>query len=161
MKRSILFGVLAMFAVSALSIQNLNAQNEDDKTNNKSTQAIIEPKDKPQDNGEKTIKKDGDNKKPSQAINETKPKPQVDASKDANKNSQDGKKDLRGRSVLPDSCCVRFREVHKVHGEGLQVRSTRTDRRNNPEERRNVQVHEQQRCRNIHPAGNDRRARSR
>ena len=28
MKRSILFGVLAMFAVSALGVQNVNAQNE-------------------------------------------------------------------------------------------------------------------------------------
>ena len=31
MKRSILFGVLAMFAVSAVSVQDLNAQNEGSK----------------------------------------------------------------------------------------------------------------------------------
>jgi hypothetical protein len=49
MKRSILFGVLAMFAVSALSVQNLNAQNVKtaDKPAVNPTQAINEPKEKP------------------------------------------------------------------------------------------------------------------
>ena len=51
MKRSILFGVLAMFAVSALSVQNLNAQNVKpaDKPAVNPTQAINGPKDKPKD----------------------------------------------------------------------------------------------------------------
>lgn len=48
MKRSMLFGVLAIFAVSAMSVQNLNAQN--DVKVNKTTQAINEPKPKPQAN---------------------------------------------------------------------------------------------------------------
>ena len=66
MKRSILFGVLAMFAVSALSVQNLNAQNEEKvgKTTQatskeqpkSSTNAINEPKDKPQASEEANTK---------------------------------------------------------------------------------------------------------
>ena len=48
MKRSILFGVLAMFAVSALSVQNVNAQNENEKEGTSSATAINGPKkDKP------------------------------------------------------------------------------------------------------------------
>ena len=43
MKRSMLFGVLAMFAVSAMSVQNLNAQNEV-KTNQAAQQSINDPK---------------------------------------------------------------------------------------------------------------------
>ena len=128
MKRSILFGVLAMFAVSALSIQNLNAQNEDDKTNNNSTQAIIQPKDKPQDNGEKTIKKDGDNKKPTQAINETKPKPQVDASKDADKNSQDGKKDGTIQKEDPKAPAMRSANPNGKN----DVKANKTDKPKRP-----------------------------
>lgn len=63
MKKSIIFGVLAMFAVSAMSIQNVNAQNgttakkeavkQDSKQKpSKPTQAINEPKAKPQINQE-------------------------------------------------------------------------------------------------------------
>ena len=59
MKRSILFGVLAMFAVSALSVQNLNAQNEE-KNSQSSTTAINEskPKDKTLVNEEQSPMKD-------------------------------------------------------------------------------------------------------
>jgi len=59
MKKSIIFGVMAMFAISALSIQNVNAQNEVGKKSDQkvvkeepnagqSNQAINMPKEKPQ-----------------------------------------------------------------------------------------------------------------
>ena len=70
MKRSILFGVLAMFAVSALSVQNLNAQNV---KVGKNAQAINEPKDKPAD---QATTKD-ESKSSTNAINEPKAKPQA------------------------------------------------------------------------------------
>ena len=68
MKKSIIFGVLAMFAVSAMSIQNVNAQNgttakkeavkQDSKQKpSKPTQAINEPKEKPQMNQEEKTQK--------------------------------------------------------------------------------------------------------
>ena len=52
-----------MFAVSAMSVQNVNAQ-DDVKVNTKSTQAVNEPKDKPQDNGAKTLTPSSNNQKP-------------------------------------------------------------------------------------------------
>ena len=68
MKKSIIFGVLAMFAVSAMSIQNVNAQNgttakkeavkQDSKQKpSKPTQANNEPKEKPQMNQEEKTSK--------------------------------------------------------------------------------------------------------
>ena len=61
-----------MFAVSALSVQNLNAQNEETKSQS-STNAINKPKDKPQDPTTTKI----DPKSSTNAINEPKVKPQA------------------------------------------------------------------------------------
>ena len=76
MKRSILFGALAMFAVSALSIQNVNAQ--DEKVGTQTTQSVSKPdQDKPKiQNNEKV--KPATPTNPSQSINDPKDKPTVD-----------------------------------------------------------------------------------
>ena len=44
MKKSILFGALAMFAISALSIQNVNAQTPEKKADSKSVQVTEKSK---------------------------------------------------------------------------------------------------------------------
>ena len=69
-----------MFAVSALSVQNLNAQNEEKKSSQSTTNAINEPKDKPAD--PTTTKVQPKTQSSTNAINEPKVKPQ--ASDDAN-----------------------------------------------------------------------------
>ena len=100
MKRSILFGVLAMFAVSALSVQNVNAQ---DETTTKKPSV-----EKPQINTteQAPANKDG---KSTNAINEPKEKPspiKVDEGK-----TTDGKVD--GKNQEPQS----MRDMQKPQGE--------------------------------------------
>lgn len=57
MKKSLLFGVLAAFAISAVSVQNLNAQNPV-KTTTK-TEKKVEKKASSDFSTEKAVKKDG------------------------------------------------------------------------------------------------------
>ena len=47
MKKSILFGALAFFAISALGIQDATAQNVELKTKKSGTTAVVEKKENP------------------------------------------------------------------------------------------------------------------
>ena len=86
-----------MFAVSALSVQNLNAQNEEKV--GKTTQAINEPKEKPQVSDQATTKEQP--KSSTNAINEPKVKPQ--ASEEANTKGNSGvQKDAQEPEMMRD-----------------------------------------------------------
>ena len=66
MKRSMLFGVLAMFAVSALSVQNLNAQNDEKQSNNGKQTPGVTLQQQPKTDA---------NANATEALNPSKPKP--------------------------------------------------------------------------------------
>ena len=121
MKRSILFGVLAMFAVSAVSVQNLNAQN-DVKVNTKSTQAINEPKDKPQDNGAKALAPSSNNQNPSMRAAQN-PKGHKDVKAEKN-NKPSTPKMVKDKKMKNDAKADQKQEGQKKQGkDGFQKKN--------------------------------------
>lgn len=62
MKKSILFGALAIFAISALSIQNVNAQTPEKKADSKSVEQVTEKSKTPAVTtvGQEPVQKKGD-----------------------------------------------------------------------------------------------------
>ena len=101
MKKSIIFGVLAMFAVGAMSIQSAEAQNPV-KKNKENTEAVTKQPEKVNSdccNGQKTAcKKHKENKDANccvepKSINEKRVAPKPEAKTEENKKASPAKKD--------------------------------------------------------------------